>query len=458
MSHFRGSFAVATAVLVVVVAMCSSADAQRGGDRGGRSGGDRGRGGDRGSRSGGSDFRQRILERIDRNGNGLIDRDEMEGRGGDFVRNMARDRGIDPDRGALSIKVLTGQEGVSKSPGTNEPTPEDPYPPVPRFGEEQFPTFGLSPQTLAGRIVDIEKKYDRRILEITNRTMERYDKNKNGILEHDEWSSVPWRGDPRESDLDNDGNLTRAEMAERYVARESNSSRDRGRDSRDRGSDRGGDRGRGDRGRGGSDERAEMFRQMFAGRGGSFGGSFGRGRGGDDSGRGRGGRGGRDRGGDDRGGEDRSARIAGFITAMAARRDANKDGILQPDEVDDRTKRWIGERFKIDFAKPVKIATLTKRVGGGESDEKGERAAFTTVGAEITGRATYAQSGSRPLPKMLPDWWEKDDKNTDGQVSMAEFLATRSSQEKAITEFYDYDANRDGVVTAREAEAVETDK
>ena len=65
---------------------------------------------------------------------------------------------------------------------------EDKYPLVFGFGDDAILGFGINPNLLNGRIIDIEQRYEKRVLDTLNRTMERYDKNKNGVLEHDEWS------------------------------------------------------------------------------------------------------------------------------------------------------------------------------------------------------------------------------------------------------------------------------
>ena len=429
--------------LVCLFILVSSATAQRGGrGEGGRGEGGRGEGG-RGGRGGDRDFQQRGFR-------GPSDR----GGRGNFRQPLESSR---------TSRALSASDDE-----TSQPTTDSPYPVVARFGEEEFPTFGLSPETLAGKIIDLEKKYDSRVLEFVSRSMERYDANKNGILEHSEWASVAWRGDPRDSDLDKDGMLTRAEMAERFANQES--SRSSGRDSRGRGNEisrRGGDSGqdfgsrvgfggRGFRGRGGPDSGFSGRGAGGSGRGGFAGPGQDNQQSGRAGGRGFRGRefgGGGDRGRGGRGGRgDRGSDNANMLVMMVQRMDANGDGTLQPNEVDERRRQMLSERLKIDFSKPISVAAITRKAGG---DSKEQSNSFEVEGSQVAGARIYSQGSARKLPTKLPDWWESKDKNIDGQITMVEFLKDRSTKE--INEFSDYDINGDGVVTAGEAEAVQID-
>ena len=401
--------------------------AQRGGggDRGGRG---------RGGGAGGSDFRARILERIDANGNGVIEPNEAQGRAGEFVSRMARDAGMQPGQ-PLPISRLTGSgsgDNRSRDNGQNNDNKQkqpqdDEYPTVPRFGDETIAGFGLSPLTLAGKIVDLEKKYDRRTIENVERTLDRYDKNKNGILDHSEWSAVQWRSDPRDSDLDKDGILTKAEMVERFAKREQGEQRSR--EER--------------RGRGGGDERS---------RGGGGEREGGRAEGG----RGRGGFGGR----------------GGFDpTMLLAQMDRNKDGKIGPDEVDERRRGWIQSRFQIDMSKPIAIDDIRKRFQAaqegrdassrdgrrqsGEAEDDQPKEAYKVDGSSrLKGRLSYRSQG-RTLPSQLPDWWDDRDEDADGQVTLREFADRRGDD--SIREFNDYDLNNDGLITTNEAVVIEAE-
>ena len=47
---------------------------------------------------GGGDFRQRMLQRMDRNGNGVLEPGEVDERARGFIDRMARDAGMQPGR------------------------------------------------------------------------------------------------------------------------------------------------------------------------------------------------------------------------------------------------------------------------------------------------------------------------------------------------------------------------
>ncbi len=53
------------------------------------------------------------------------------------------------------------------------------------------------------------------------------------------------------------------------------------------------------------------------------------------------------------------------------------------------------------------------------------------------------------LPTGLPSWFTSRDSNRDGQVSMSEY--SRSVSQSMVSEFRRYDANDDGMITAKEA-------
>ena len=53
------------------------------------------------------------------------------------------------------------------------------------------------------------------------------------------------------------------------------------------------------------------------------------------------------------------------------------------------------------------------------------------------------------LPDGLPEWYRSRDKNLDAQVRMSEF-STGQWTEKTLSEYYQFDLNRDGVITPAE--------
>ena len=437
--------------IIVVAASSSSIIAQPG--RGGFFGG--------GSSSFGGDFRQRMMERMDRNGDGKLDESEVPERAREFVLRAAKDSG---GGSKFPIKISSVSSGDSRrgrgdrggddrgrgdrSRGRAEGKKEFEYPLVPGFGDENARGFGIDPRQLNGRIVEFEKQYDERVLRQLEQTMGTYDKDKNGVLDYDEWQAVRWQSDPRDSDLNHDGYLTSAEMAERYRIRfggGSSRSRDRERSSesdRDRGGDRGRDRG-GDRDRERGGDRGRGASSPFGGRGSSMmfgGGSFG-------------GRGGSDRGGD-RG-------KSGFDpSGMLSRFDRDGDGYLNFDKMDDRMRGFAGRilsRYGMEAKGKVSLEKIKSKISGTKSRSKDEDkqspsnpemvASQIVRGADqYDGKVSFRRK--RSVPEDVPSWWKDRDKNGDGQVSMFEYLRSRSNEE--VRQFEKLDANGDGLVVPDE--------
>jgi Ca2+-binding EF-hand superfamily protein len=414
-----------------------------------------GRGG-RGGRDGGGpggDFRQRMMERMDRNGNGTLEQDEVSDRVRPFLEGMARRSGVEL-RFPMSISTITGQSsgrrggGNTRQSATSED--EDKYPLVPGFGDDSVLGFGIDPNLLNGRLVNIEQRYDQRVLDSLNRSMQRYDKDKSGVLEREEWAEARWDSDPREADLDHDGRLTRAEMAERYFQR--NKARASGSENgRNERNDRGRDRGRG---RGESDDQERGGRDRGrgggrGGRGGPGGGSFGGGGpgggmfGGGGPGGGRGGRGGFD------------------PTAILARFDRDGDGKIQLDDLDDRMRGFASRMLEsrgIDTSGDIDINEVRAQLQGDRGGNRGQTArekkkyelpaSKTIAGSEkFDGRKSYRRETA--TVKGMPEFWTRD-KDEDNQVTLAEFLTSRRTSE--LEEFQKIDLNSDGIITPEEVE------
>jgi hypothetical protein len=72
------------------------------------------------------------------------------------------------------------------------------------------------------------------------------------------------------------------------------------------------------------------------------------------------------------------------------------------------------------------------------------------IGKDADKRHSYRFSRATDrLPTGLPPWFSSRDSNKDGQVSMSEY--SRSVSQSIVAEFRRYDANDDGIITAKEA-------
>ena len=211
-----------------------------GGDRGSRGGppgmmggGDRGsRGGPPGMSGGGFDPSQ-MLGRLDANSNGRLDPEEMQGPARFFLDRIARDdseiakamssgKPIPLSRITEAINKLRGSSSNSNSNpgpgGSNNSQPAEPEPLVPTFGVkveiQSIPGFGPEGAD-AGVAVKIEER-DRK--EAKER-IERYDRNKDGILDEKEVGEGRWSDNPWTFDRNRDKKLTESELAVRYAKR-----------------------------------------------------------------------------------------------------------------------------------------------------------------------------------------------------------------------------------------------
>jgi Ca2+-binding EF-hand superfamily protein len=396
-----------------------------------------------------------MLERMDRNGNGSLDQDEVSDRVRPFVEGIARSAGTTL-RFPMSISAITGGSSNGRSSGGRGRTSSnaqnaDQYPLVEGFGDESVLGFGIDPNLLNGRLINIEQRYDKRVLDTLARTMDRYDKNKSGVLEREEWGEVRWEDDPRDSDLDHDGRLTRAEMAERYSKRNNSRSTAANSNDRSRGGDRGGGdqggRDRGGRNRGGGDTNRGRGGGgpggMFAGGpGGMFGGGPG-GRGGDAGGGRGGGRGGFD------------------PTSILQRFDNDGDGKINLEDLDERTRGFasrILESRGIDTSGDIDIEEVRQQLGGGGGRQRApekKKAVEVPVSKTISGAEKFKGRHSfrheTVALKDMPDFWDRD-KNEDSQVTLSEFLTSKNTSQ--LDEFQKWDVNSDGIITPEEVEIV----
>jgi Ca2+-binding EF-hand superfamily protein len=447
----------------------------RGGDQGGPSWGSRG-GSDRGSDRGGFDP-SGFLSRMDRNGNGKLDPDEMSDRMKQFMGPRLEAAGIDLSKSVDLTKITEAFRGGRSEEASREGG-------VPGFGAETeftaVPGFDVEFGSALAAIGKLEERYDERILQRVDFTLNRYDSNKDGILDEREISRARWSGgSPRDNDLNKDGKLTRAELAERYVAREA-SEQQRGGDR-----ERGGSSGDDFRSRwaNASDEEREKMREemraRFSGRGGPPGGdSRGDSRGDsqednrrpeeqsrerssstDSSSRSRSSSESRRTSVDNEANEKNlnnalESRYSKYVNSIFASKDENKDGKLDASEqesikklinVEEADSNSDGELTKDELLKAYLDRAKKSTSGSSSSSER------KSSSSSDSKRLSFYQRTS--IQAKLEDMgvdedFINDDKNGDGQLQMSEFT-TRWTQKK-LEEFEEIDANGDGVISPKE--------
>ncbi len=453
----------------------------RGGDSRGGEGGERPRFGGSGG-PGGRGGTEEMLRNLDLNKNGMLDPNEMEGPAKFFVPRLASEAGLDPSQPMAIDQLIAAREKMRASggspfgggpgggpgggfapggpmgPGGSERGREDrdrekdrekdrdresrsgessnsgsrsqaaEKPLVPGFGEDMtiasVPGFGGPEGPVAG--LGGRDKAE----EYASDLLKRYDKNKDGAIDSEEWKDGRWSPEPTESDTNRDGKLTRDELLARYARKNPPKSA----------STSGGSS---------SSTAAPM--------------------GGDGS------------------SADPDGKLLRFAESMMSRYDENKDGILQKEE-------WSNMRGDPAAADKNKDGLITKeelaerlasyggggpgsggpggggpgggwgggregRDGGGR--EGGGGGGFGSSGAsskgstKTTGGKVYKfTSPTARLPKGIPTWFTRNDANGDGQIVMSEFSTTWSDSK--VSEFNKYDINGDGLITPDEV--LEADK
>lgn len=205
------------------------------GDRGGR-GDDRRRGRDDEDRGGSrEDRRAGFIRSWDRDGDGYVTKAEVPERMHGFLDRLAQRAGVSAD-GRIKVETLAG----TPRGGEDRENPLD-------FGEpteeKKAPGFdgAVDDDGTSGFIPSTPEELDG-ARESSDGLMRKYDENRNGILERDEWTKIS--GSPANADTNRDGKISRTELINRLIVmrrgRSSSSNEERrdDRDDRDRGRDR----------------------------------------------------------------------------------------------------------------------------------------------------------------------------------------------------------------------------
>jgi Ca2+-binding EF-hand superfamily protein len=384
---------------------------------------------------------------MDKNGNGQIEPDEVDGRTRFMIQRAAQNAGLDPSK-PLPIKTLVesaqrqfgggnrggfgGDRGRSdrgdddrnrrdrdrrdrdrgNRRGRDSGSSNQPKPAIAAFGEAPtvaaVPGFDV-PLSVGAPAMDLDERYEDYVLRyVDDRVIRQYDKNKNGILDPDEIATVRWRDDWKTDDKNSDGRLTREELAERMAR-----TWGRGRKSPPPGA-------------------------ATASRGnGSW--------------------------ASPAGAADRARQHA---AALIKQNDKNNNGKLDGDELKSLSSFSRGADFNRDGT--ITLDEMTRRVGsfgGGpvavsldssRSSNRSRRPGLLVRMAEAqsnadrwSGRESYRfLTPTERLPKGLPSWFVQKDVDGDGQVTMAEFSSTWN--ETDLVNYTKFDKNGDGRITPSE--------
>jgi Ca2+-binding EF-hand superfamily protein len=411
---------------------------------------------------------------MDQNGNGLIEPTEVSGRVGGFVRSMAERAGLDPNQplpiDKLAASADSGRQDRNRARDENRGRDDErnrdernrdernrddrnrddrnrddrsyasssgsgsasPAPPsgVPGFGVAatgdagpKAPGFDTPLTAVVG--APVEKRFDDRVIEyVKENILKERDLNKNSMLERNEWTGR-WSTPPEESDLNKDGVLSFEELCIR-IAKRFNLDPARG-------------------GAPGSASASSSPGSWPSGPGGPFGGPP---------------------GGD-------TARFRTYAESLIRQYDTSKNGMLEREE-------WKEMRSEHQSADANKDSVITVEElaaglqaysaggsGGGGPGGWGSRGGGDRGGGDRGGPGGWGSRGpggdkqmaaakksyrvSSPverLPKGLPDFFVRNDTDSDGQISMAEYAATWNDQ--IAVEFQKLDLNGDGILTPEE--------
>jgi len=396
-------------------------------DRGDR----RDRGGDRRDRGdrGDQDY-SGYLKRLDRNGDGYLEGDEMSGR----TRRWLGEVGINTSR---RVKISSVNSMVKRNQRDKEKQLERDKnfsTQIPGFfeyeeeAEDDLPGFGIE----KSNVVEVEvssKQYSRSVLDQIESTLRRYDKDKNGILDRKEVEAIRWGSPkPSDSDLNKDGQLTRDELAERFKRREdSNRSNNQGGSRTTRSGSRfgnssprsGGSRSRPSTGSSGSSTRSGFSSRRSGGSSSSSSSSSG-------------------------GERDYSS----YVQGVMERYDKDKDGKLNKSEQAKMSR--VPKNADADKDGNLSFDELVDHYSGANSGSKDSTSSKSGDRQTSRGGSRTPSTRDRGNTRSKKFSFSGNDENKDGQIAMSEF--TSDWNDEKLAEFNNLDLNGDGYISKTEYE------
>ena len=181
-----------------------------------------------------------LIHRMDQNGDGHLDAQEIPPKSRKAVSRLAEQAGLEEGQ-PWPVRQLERQLRRSPKQESNDESTDDratssSSSPQRSSVSESFQFGGGSTETTGSvrgfgdNATDgkrLEETYDPRVLNSVDAFLRRYDRNENGQLDSAEWSRVSWGNDPKASDKNGDGILSRAELTERMAKRWGGSSSSR---------------------------------------------------------------------------------------------------------------------------------------------------------------------------------------------------------------------------------------
>ena len=399
-----------------------------------------------------SEFHARFLQNMDGNSDGVLEPDEVPDRAKRYVDRLAERAGLDTSRPLAISRLLNPTEGKESDDqnrrgdenggrGENgrgrwrsrsdERASSDTAAAsdsgsfnngVAGFGEPdelaKVPGFDVPIGTQP-----LEARFTAAVIREAESILGRYDRDGSDVLEPDEIRRGNWRNDPKSSDLNGDGKLSKEELCERVARYQAE------RDGKEY------------RPGGNSSKSISGSSASFGKSGNSSDGS--------------------------------SEKLRSYAESLLRQYDKNKNGVLEKDE----WTQMRGDPAKSDqnsdgvITKDELVVRLSSygRSSSSVSPSAGSSSASADSSSGGRTHRPYSSSRSRRdeqrptpyrsttptarLPKGLPSWFARNDANEDGQIAMSEYSADWSDSKAA--EFDLIDTNRDGVITPDECLAAE---
>ena len=352
------------------------------------------------------------LKQSDANGNGSLEPEEMSGHNKALLTRL----GVNTDKSVEISKAIKKLNQDSKSSQSSEQSGDAGQASL-KQKNLKVPGFGVEKTQATVRSFSSDarptKTYNQNIVQQTDRAMQRYDRNGDGVLDEGEIKNARW-GNPRPSisDLNGDGRLTRDELSERYASREKNSESSRDNDrSRDRDRDRDRDKERE------RDKAREDYRKSALARPQYTAPSSSKPRTSD------------------------RKKNQRYAQSMIKEHDKNKDGKLDESEMEKMRRPPSGADSNGDgFVTTNELAESFGKSNNASSPKSRTTSRNRSVSSRKSSSSSRSRSGSSSMGKL--------DANGDNQIQMHEF--SDEWDEDIVEEYYEADKNRDGVITAAE--------
>jgi len=187
---------------------------------------------DRGSDRGSRDFDPAaMVSRMDANQNGVLEPAEMEGRSGRYLERL----GVDISKSIRVNDVLkivgarTSNSDKDKTAATGSAASVNANLKVPSFSSVAVPvpTFGSAESEVS------YESFSESVRRRAEQTLYRLDRNRDGFLDAEEMKDGDWNPSPNVSDTNQDGRLSKIELAFRYQSKEEFEQKFERRDRRD---------------------------------------------------------------------------------------------------------------------------------------------------------------------------------------------------------------------------------